>query len=51
MLSYDPSKRISIDELQTHPWITTTFNEKEAKRTIMEKMYDKNSLQTAYLST
>jgi len=43
MLSYDPEKRPSAEELKNHPWMQMPFDHKKAKAAIIETLKENKS--------
>jgi len=50
MISYDPSQRPTIEEIQNHPWMQKEFEQVKAKEEIISKinenMYEKSTNST-----
>jgi hypothetical protein len=47
MFSYDGSKRPTIEELKTHPWLHKPYSTKITRQNILEKLMEKRSQKTA----
>lgn len=47
MFSYDPSKRPTIEELKSHPWMQMGLDVKESRSRILTKLHENRSEKTA----
>jgi serine/threonine protein kinase len=51
MFSFDGSKRPTVEQLKTHPWMTKPMDMKAARSNILEKLSEQRSARTADSST
>lgn len=47
MFSYDGSKRPTVEELRSHPWMAKGFNIKQTRSDLVEKLTSIRSVKTA----
>ena len=51
MFSYDPTKRPTVDELKSHPWMNLKLDIKESRRNLQAKLHEARSQKTADTSS